>query len=142
MIAAPSPPSDSLSPRRRSGEGQGGLPLKQYDIVILLNVQCKYILLVHWGCKTMPPSNTVPSTSLNDCVSHSPIRASGRDIAVAPATSMKHALRIICGLDPWQVAVGGGTGRMHSGAGSWVALASGQNTVIEPLPMLDMAVEE
>src|ERR1019366_4893129 len=58
------------------------------------------------------------------------------------ATLMKHAFRVICCLDFGQVAVGGGTRRMHCGSWSRVAFAGGENTVIAPLPMLNVAVAE
>src|ERR1041385_7831376 len=62
------------------------LPLKQAYFVMFLNVQSKYNLLLHWGCETTSHSNNVPSLSLNDCVSHSSIRSSGRVIDATPAT--------------------------------------------------------
>src|SRR5229473_3400663 len=60
--------------RSWAAQAAGPLALKQDDNVMFLNVQSKYILLLHWGCEMFLLSTNVPFTSLNCCVSGSSSR--------------------------------------------------------------------
>src|SRR5688572_8774864 len=81
MAWIPSPRSEAR------GEGQGAPPLTQNDNVMFLNVQSKYNLLLHWGCKTTSRSRIARWRSSHNSVNRSPLRRSGAAIGVGPVIS-------------------------------------------------------